>query len=498
VPTSNELNLHMVAAEAAPFAKVGGLADVVAALPRALEKLGARTTIMIPAYRSIHHDHFGVRPFDPLPAFDVPLGMGTQRAEIFQTRLPGSEVEVFLIGCLKYFFRDGIYDDPLTGEGFRDNMERFIFFSKAAFGLIRRLGRPADVIHCHDAQTGLIPGFLWAGREDDPFFRHTGSLFTIHNLAYQSIYPKEALILAGIPSHHYYAASPFEFWDKVNFMKVGIECADLVNTVSVTYASEIQSGAEFGHGLETSLAHRKEDLFGIVNGLDYGEWNPETDPHLTRRYSADDLSGKDACKSSLRQEFGLPAVKGRVPLIGMVTRLADQKGLDLVAAAMESIASLDLQLVMLGQGQHKYRVLMQEFAERHPGKIAVRFGFDNSLAHRIEAGADMFLMPSKYEPCGLNQLISMRYGTVPIVRLTGGLADTVADFDLGSQSGTGFVFKNYTPLELLIALRRALLIYSDEGLWQSIQARCMSQDWSWDRSARAYMDLYRRISDRRH
>jgi len=492
------LSIVQVAAEAHPFVKVGGLGDVVGALPKALEKLGVRPAILIPAYKSIHHDEFSIRPYDPIPRFDVPMGAGSVIAEIYHTLVPGTGIEVFLVGCANYFFRDGIYDDPLTREGYLDNMERYIFFVKAGLSFLQRLGRRVDIIHCHDSQAALIPGLLQFNHRRDPIFERAGSLFTIHNLAYQGIYPKESLYWAGIDLRHFYYTSPFEFWGKVNFMKAGIQTADLLNTVSETYALEVQSTSEFGHGLEGVLRSRSRDLVGIVNGIDYVDWDPETDPALPAHYSSRDLSGKRICKSELLKQYGLPQEGDQVPLIGMVSRLADQKGLDLIAEAMEELVKCNLKIVFLGRGQQRYQDLLHYFASRHPRKVGTRIDFDNNLAHRIYAGCDMFLMPSRYEPCGLNQLISLRYGTVPIVRATGGLVDTVQDHSIDSGSGTGFRFESYSAGDMMNSIHRGLALYSDPVRWKQMVHRGMSQDWSWEESARNYMHLYERIFLRKH
>jgi starch synthase len=491
-------HIAMFSAEATPFVKVGGLADVVGALPKVLERLGAHVTIVLPAYQVIPTEKFGLRPATAVPAFEVPMGSKAVNVEVARSSMPGTGVEVFFVGGGGYFSRAGVYDDPVTKVGYVDNMQRFTFYAKAGLELLRRLGRPADVIHCHDSQTALIPGLLRTVLADDSFFARTGCLFTIHNLAYQGLFEAETLSWAGIDARHFYYTSPFEYWGKVNFMKIGIELADLVNTVSETYAQEIQSGPEYGCGLEGILKNRAADLYGIVNGIDYDEWNPETDILIPAHYSAKDLSGKVLCKAILLQAMGLPQRKGRVPLMGIISRLADQKGFDLIGEAIEKIATQDMQMVVLGTGQLKYHELFQKISARYPEKIAVKLGFDNGLAHQIEAGADMFLMPSKYEPCGLNQLYSLRYGTVPVVRATGGLADTIEDYDIQQDRGTGFVFRNYTAADMMTAIERALVIYSDSERWRRLVARDMSQSWSWEESARKYMQLYDRIYQRRH
>jgi len=490
------LTIVMLAAEAIPYVKVGGLADVVGALPRALEKLGVTPVIIIPAYRDIHHDRHGIRPLAAVPGFDVPMGPRVVRAEIFHTKMPETRIEVFLIGCHEYFSRDGIYDNPATGEGFADNMQRYIFFMKAGLALQQRLGKRVDVIHCHDSQTALIPGFLRTNLLHDPFFAKTGSLFTIHNLAYQGIYPKQALHWAGINTRYHHLGAPFEFWGQVNFMKVGIECSDLLNTVSETYAREIQE-PEHGYGLEGVLKNRRNELHGIINGIDHEEWNPAADPHIPARFSAEDLSGKALCKAEVLRRFGLPESNSGIPLVGMVSRLADQKGFDLLKQAEADLAGLDLSLIVLGRGQRRFHELLARLAAHHPRKVAVKTDFDDPLAHTIYAGADLLLAPSLYEPCGLNQLIALRYGTVPVVRATGGLVDTVRDYDGDGESGTGFRFKRYCAPDLVAALRRALEIYSAPDRWLRLIRRGMAENWSWEASARKYMDLYRTIAVRK-
>jgi starch synthase len=487
----------MFSAEAAPFVKVGGLADVAGALPKMLERLGVRVTIVMPDYQVIPHEKFGVQPSASVPSFEMPMGPKAVRVEVAQAIMPGTGVEVFLLGGGGYFARAGVYDDPVTRKAYVDNMQRFTFLAKGGLEFLRRLGRPADVIHCHDSQTGLVPGLLRTVYRDDPFFAGSGCLFTIHNLAYQGLFEAETMAWAGIDKSHFHPSSPFEYWGKVNFMKIGIELADLVNTVSETYAREIQSGPEFGYGLEGVLKDRAGDLFGIVNGIDYDDWNPETDSMIPAQFSSKDFSGKAVCKAALLRTMGLPQRKGRVPLMGIISRLADQKGFDLIGEAIERIAEQDTQMVVLGTGQLKYHELFQGMSARYPDKIAVKLAFDNRLAHQIEAGSDMFLMPSKYEPCGLNQLYSLRYGTVPIVRATGGLADTIADYDIRADSGTGFVFREYSSGAMMTAIERALVVFSDSERWRRLMVRDMLQRWSWEESARKYMELYDRICRRK-
>jgi starch synthase len=490
------LRIVMLAAEATPYAKVGGLGDVVGALPRALERLGLKLAVVIPAYGNISSTSLRGTPCIQVAGFDVPMASSVERAEVFQARMDGTRVDVYQIASRKYFQRDGIYDDPSTKEGYPDNMERFLFFMKASVELIQRLGTPFDIIHCHDSHTALVPGLIDARYGGPRAFSSVGTLFTIHNLAYQGLYPKEALDYGGISPVHFYPNSPFEYWNQVNFMKAGIALADKVNTVSPTYSKEIQASSELGLGLEGVLQRRKEDLSGIINGIDYEEWNPKTDSLIPARFSEQDFSGKAVCKEHLLNYFGLSPSGKRVPLIGVISRLADQKGFDLIAEAIEEITALDLQMVVLGTGQKKYHDLLQSIAAGYPEKIGVQLSFDNDLAHKIEAGCDMFLMPSKYEPCGLNQLYSFRYGTIPIVRNTGGLADTVIPHD--QESGTGFSFSEYSAREMVQCIRQALEVFSDVSRWQGLMVRAMRQDWSWDNSAKQYKRLYQSIYSRKH
>lgn len=487
----------MFSAEATPFAKAGGMGDVVGALPKALEKLGSNPAVVIPAYTSlVQQDQFDIRPCKTVAGFNVRIGNETERAEIFQTRMNNTDIDVYLIGSRKYFDREGIYNDPETGEGYRDNGERFLFFIKAGLELLLRLKSPIDIIHCHDSQTALLPGIIHTNYARSPFFKNIGTLFTIHNLAYQGIYPRKVLHYAGIDYKHFYPMSPFEFWNKVNFMKAGILMADKVNTVSQTYAVEIQSSSKFGHGLEGVLRSRKMDLSGIVNGIDYEEWNPQTDPIIPAHFSSEDFSGKATCKEHLLQRFNLPRLGDRVPLVGIISRLADQKGFELISEAVPEIMALNMQMVVLGVGQRKYHELLQQLSSKYPDKIAVTLGFDDDLAHEIEAGCDMFLMPSLYEPCGLSQLISLRYGTVPVVRATGGLVDTIVPYE--KDKGTGFCFQAYSAEAMMAALNQAISVYSDAERWQTLMIRAMAEDWSWNKSAGEYKKLYRSIYLQRH
>ncbi|HEU5394627.1 MAG TPA: glycogen/starch synthase, partial [Candidatus Methylomirabilis sp.] len=376
-------------------------------------------------------------------------------------------------------------------EAYADNAERFVFFSRAALEGLRAVAYAPEVIHANDHQTALIPAYLKTLYAEDPFYQMSASILSIHNMGYQGVYPAEAMELAGFPPDYFYPLSPFEFWGQMNFLKAGIHFADVITTVSERYAEEIQSGEEFGFGLQGALNARRVDLVGILNGLDVRTWNPRTDRFLAARFDAGSLEAKGLCKAALLEECGFPAAPDW-PLFGMITRLAEQKGLDLIEAAAERLLALPARWVILGSGLRRYEELFERLAGENPDRVAFRKGFDDPLAHRIEAGADFFLMPSRYEPCGMNQMMSMRYGTIPVFRETGGLADTVVPWipEAGSASGggepageggapTGIVFRDYTPDALLQAVEQALRLYQDRRTLRDLRRNGMARDFSW-------------------
>jgi len=482
-----KLSILMVSAEVHPLAKVGGLADVMGALPRALADAGHDVKIALPFYKQIRDGDLKTSPVKGAGEFDVPFGDTTVAAKAYSARLPGSKVEVLLIENERFFGRDGVYSSAATGEAFSDNAERFIFFSGAVLRLARLTGYKPDIIHCHDHQTGFIPAWLRDEPKAGPYFKDTGIVYTIHNLAYQGVFPRKMGYVAGFSEHMMKPVGGIEFHGDVNMMKAGIIYSDTITTVSPTYAREIQT-EEFGHGLEGVLTSRARDLVGILNGVDYSVWNPESDKLIPYRYSIQDQTGKRLCREHLIKRLDLKVPDG-VPIVGMISRLVDQKGFDLVAAALDRLIDLDLALVILGTGEKKYHDLLGEYAGRYPGRVSVNIAFDEELAHQIEAGCDMFLMPSKYEPCGLNQMYSMKYGTVPVVRKTGGLADSVIDLD-ASPDSTGFVFEKYSADELFGAVERAREAYRDGNAWSELMLRAMKRDFSWQHQARQYIDTY--------
>jgi len=477
------LKVLFVSPEVVPFAKTGGLADVAGSLPKALKRLGCDVRLVMPLYHLVRQ---GKTPLERVLE-DLPISLGHRHlpADVFQGELEEG-LPVYFIERDEFYDRMNLYG---TAKGdYFDNDSRFVYFSRGTLALTQALGFKPDIIHCHDWQTGLIPTEVHFRRPNDPFFQYTASIFTIHNMAYQGSFPQEIVELAGLPGECF-SPSGLEFWGKANLLKAGIVYSQIINTVSRKYSQEIQT-AEFGCGLEGILHYRRDDLFGIVNGVDYDLWNPETDPDLVAPYSPRDFSGKKACKKDLLQQFHLQENRLEHPVLGIISRLADQKGFDLLAGVMDRLLQEDVSLVILGTGEEKYHQLFTELAQKYPRKIGLRLAFDNALAHKIEAGSDLFLMPSLYEPCGLNQIYSLKYGTIPVVRATGGLDDTIIPYDPSTGEGTGFKFTLYQTEELWAALQRALMVYQDQTQWARLMKNAMSRDFSWEASAREYMKLY--------
>ncbi len=489
------MNILVATSEATPFAKTGGLADVCGALPAELARLGQNPTVIMPAYRETLACG---QPIHPLGIeLSISIGSKTVRGSLLESQLPDSQVPVYLVRQDDYFDRDGLYTE--NGQDYVDNCERFVFFSRAVLEAIRLLKLKTDILHVHDWQTGLVPAYLNIEYRGVPGYETVATLMTIHNMAFQGNFWHWDMLLTGL-DWKYFNWQQMEFYGNLNLMKTGLVFSDSLNTVSPRYAEEIQS-APLGCGLEGVLEQRRDVLLGIINGVDYNEWNPATDEHLPRRYAPEDArSGKAACKAALQEELSLPR-SPQVPLVGFVGRLAEQKGIDFIAdVILQWVNNTDVQWALLGTGDPKYHQLFADLAQDHPERVAVRLEFSEPLAHRIEAAADMFLMPSRFEPCGLNQLYSLHYGTVPIVRWTGGLADTIVDTTpqtLAAGTANGFSFHEPSAPALAETLRRAIDAYQTPDTWSRIVSTGMRQDWSWTRSARQYIDLYRTTVARR-
>lgn len=488
------MKVVLVSSEVVPFAKTGGLADVAGALPRELDQMGHDVAVFMPGYRCVGQ---GQHRLEQIPVqFEIPVGHHVESGGLFKTRMPNSQVDVFFVEHSDYFDRPELYGE--NGHDYEDNFERFTYFCRAVLESIRLLNLNPDVIHLNDWQTGLIPALLKCEYSDHPGFSGISTLITIHNLAYQGNYPYEKMSVTGLDPK-YFNWQQMEFHGNLNLLKTGIVFADSINTVSPTYAEEIQ-GPEQGYGLEGVLQSRADRLTGILNGIDVDEWNPETDVHLAQTYSADfDLDvgspGKSTCKLALQAEAKLDR-NPEVPLIGIVGRLATQKGWSLILPVMKQfLESTNVQWVILGTGEPDYHHVLTSLQRSHPHKLGLTLGFSAEYAHRIEAGADMFVMPSRYEPCGLNQMYSMAYGTVPIVRRTGGLADTVVNATpetIEQGTANGFSFDDFQPAALSATLGRAIRMYTDHRrTWNQLVRTGMKRDWSWSSSARQYEALYR-------
>ena len=476
------MRITFAASECVPFAKTGGLADVVGALPPALAALGHDCTVFLPKYKQtkLAHAETAIRsltvPFDDQYRFCSVLDGGKH-----------SGVQFYFIDYPPFFDRDALYGTP-TGD-YPDNAERFALYSRAVIEASKVLGVP-DVFHCHDWQSALVPILLRTLYADDPAFRHVPCVTTIHNIGYQGLFPPEVLPLLMLP-WDLFTMDKLEFYGKVNFLKGALIFSDFITTVSKKYSQEIQS-SEYGFGLEGVLRNRAGTVTGILNGVDYEQWSPEKDKLIAKQYSTQDLSGKQICKLDLLKEFGCTA-NANLPVVGIVSRFAAQKGFDLIAQVADRLVREELVIVALGAGDKEYEDLFRRLNQQFPNKIAVKVAYDNTIAHKIEAGSDMFLMPSRYEPCGLNQIYSLKYGTVPIVRATGGLDDTIEPWDPKTGRGTGFKFTDYTGEALLATVRAALTAFKDQSSWQKLMRNGMGKDFSWGASAKEYVRVFERV-----
>jgi starch synthase len=483
------MHITFAASECVPFAKTGGLADVVGALPRALAALGHEVTVFLPRYRQtkLANPKTLIRsltiPYDDKYRFCSVLDGGSKDG-----------VKFYFIDYPYFFDRDGLYQTP-AGD-YSDNAERFYMYSRAVLEASKQLGVP-DVFHCHDWQAALVPVLLRTHYGEDPELVHTPVVFTIHNIGYQGVFPSETLPLLTLP-WDLFTMDKMEFFGRVNFLKGALVLSDFITTVSKRYGEEIQT-SEYGFGLEGVLRARSSTVTGILNGVDYDDWSPEKDKLIAASYSAANLDGKALCKKDLLEQFGLATADPKLPVIGIVSRFATQKGFDLIAQVADRLVREECIIVALGTGEKEYEDLFRTMAQHFPRKFGVKVGFDNTLAHKIEAGADMFLMPSRYEPSGLNQMYSLKYGTVPIVRATGGLDDTIEPFDISTGGGTGFKFYDYNGEAMLSTIKAALALFKDQASsnWQKLMKNGMTKDHSWGVSAKEYVRVYERARQAR-
>lgn len=472
---NEQLKIAIVTSEAEPYAKTGGLADVCGTLPPEIKKLGHDVILILPYYRTIRETKIAAKKLN----------------NIYSTTGEGG-VEAYFIANRKYFDRKELYGTPKGG--YPDNAYRFGAYCKTVIDLLPKIGFQPDIIHINDWQSAMVPYFLKTIEKENPFYRETKTLLTIHNMAYQGLFPPDVLLGLGLSQDVFIPHGGIEFYGKVSFLKAGLITADAISTVSKKYSQEIQT-EEYGCGLDGVLREERGHVYGILNGVDYSQWNPEIDKFITQKYSADNLSGKNECRKDLLKEFGLDGDIS-TPIMGMISRLTDQKGFDILAESIEEIAKLDLRLVLLGTGENKYHKLFRKIQKKYPRHFAIKIEFNNPIAHKIEAGSDMFLMPSRYEPCGLNQIYSLKYGTVPVVRATGGLDDTIENFDPQKSTGNGFKFAEYSSKALLDKIKEALNIFENKELWNKLIQNGMKQDFSWQRSAQEYIELYNKILNR--
>ena len=478
------LNILFASPEAAPFAKTGGLADVIQALPKALKRIGHNPVIVIPRYKSVDHRFAQELVFSKI---NIPISDRSEEADVYRTYLD-SDIPVYLIDKPQYYHRDELYG---TSDGdYQDNAERFIFFSRAIVELIPLLSHSIDIVHCNDWQTGLIPLYLKHFQSNIKGAKKISTLFTIHNMAYQGLFWRFDMHLTGLP-WDYFTQEGIEYYGDLNLLKAGIVYADALNTVSKQYCKDIQT-SEFGCGLDGVLRSHQHKLHGIINGIDYSVWNPAKDPLIPVQYDVNNLDGKKQCKFNLLKRMGKED-RIDIPLIGMISRLNSQKGLNIISQSFENLMQRNITFILLGTGDRQYEEEFAHHQRQHPDQFSFQACFDESLAHLIEAGSDFYLMPSRYEPCGLNQQYSLRYGTIPIVRATGGLIDTVIDLDQHHETGTGFVFRDYTHRALLETVDRAVKLYGQQEYLKIIQKRGMLQDFSWESAADKYSELYHRI-----
>ncbi|HVP41973.1 MAG TPA: glycogen synthase GlgA [Terriglobales bacterium] len=481
------MRILFAASECVPFSKTGGLADVVGALPPALAALGHDVSVYLPRYKQTKLSD----PKTVLKSVTIPF----DDSHRFCSVLDGgrhSGVQFYFIEYPPFFERDALYGTP-TGD-YPDNAERFALYSRAVLEAAKILGAP-DVFHCHDWQSALIPVLLRSVYAEDPVYRSVPSVFTIHNMGYQGLFPPDTLPLLML-SWDLFTIDKMEFYGKVNFLKGALTFADFVTTVSRKYSQEIQT-AEYGFGLEGVLRGRSASVTGILNGVDYDQWSPEKDKFIKAQYSPADLGGKAACKADLLAEFGCTGANSELPVIGIVSRFAAQKGFDLISQIADRLAREELVIVALGAGDKEYEDLFRRLNKQFPQKIAVKVAYDNTIAHKIEAGSDMFLMPSRYEPCGLNQIYSLKYGTVPVVRATGGLDDTIEPWDARAGKGTGFKFSEYSGEALLSTIHQSLAAFQDKTGWQKLMRNGMAKDFSWNNSAKEYVRVYERVRQAR-
>jgi starch synthase len=483
------MRILIVSPEANPFARSGALAEVIYGLSKALSQSGHQVTVVLPFYRQVKDSSVKVNPVGQ--SLTIPLSFKNLTAEIYTARIT-PELDFYFIGQDSLYDRDGLYGTPF-GD-YQDNAERFIFFSRAVPELLNALELKFDVCNCHEWQTGLVPVYFRTLYQSSPFCQNLPTVYTVHNVGYQGIFWHYDMALTGL-GWEYFTPQLLEFYGKINLEKGGLISSDIITTVSRQYRQEILT-PEFGFGLEGVFQDRATDLFGILNGVDYEHWDPAHDNYLAASYNVHNPGGKQACKKDLIKNFGLK-ISLEQPLLGMTTRLNERKGLDLVLAIMPELTEANIGFVLQGTGEERYQYAFSELRDHHPGLVGVEIGYSPELAHKIIAGTDIFLMPSRYEPCGLDQLYCLRYGTIPVVRAVGGLEETIVEYDPASGQGTGFKFRRFDAEEFLAAIKRALSLFSQPAAWEKVRQQAMLQEFSWPQAAAQYVEIYEKAREKR-
>jgi len=488
----NQYKIWYLSSEVSPFAKTGGLGDVTGAYPKSLKAKNHEIRVIMPKYKTINERKYVLREVIRLKDIPVTINGQTKTINVKSAFLPDSKVQIYFIEIPEFFGRNGLYTDQSTGKDFDDNAQRFAYFCKGALETLKILSWKPDIIHCNDWQTGFVPIYMRTHYKEDEFFKGIKTVFTIHNCAYQGTFDTKIAPELDIPDQLIENKEQITLNNQINLLKGAINHSDWITTVSKTYAQEISNDPNYGYGLEKTLKEKQKHFSGILNGVDYGVWSPDLDKFIPFKYSRENFEGKEQNKQALLTRVNIQYKEG-VPVIGMISRIVEQKGYKLLLEAMDELIALDLQLVILGTGDKELEKGLMKFESKHPDKISINTAFDETLAHMIEAGSDMFLMPSQYEPCGMNQLYSIKYGTVPIVFKTGGLADTITEIDINEQTGNGIIFDRYTSKELVKAVKRALRYYKKKDQWEMFRLRIMQEDFSWDKASDEYLDIYTTI-----
>ncbi|TFH01233.1 MAG: glycogen synthase GlgA [Calditrichales bacterium] len=485
----DQYKVWYLASEVSPFAKTGGLGDVTGAFPKALKNANQEVRVIMPKYKSINERKYILREVIRLKEIPVTINGVTRTINVKSAFLPDSKVQIYFIEIPELYGRSGLYTDSGTGKDFEDNAERFAFFCKGALETLKILSWRPDIIHCNDWQTALAPYYLKTMYKDDEFLHDIKTVFTIHNFSYQGIFDKDIASNLEIAETDVNEGSAFEHSGNLNLMKGAITYSDVITTVSEAYAGEILSNPKFSYGLEKILQEKKDQFAGVINGVDYSVWSPGVDKFLPFKYSDADMAGKEQNKQALLSRVNMEYSEN-TPVIGMISRIVEQKGYGILMDVMDELMGLNVQLVMLGTGDSNIEEKIQAFQKKYPKQISLNQAFDETLAHMIEAGSDMFLMPSDYEPCGMNQMYSLKYGTIPVVNNVGGLKETITDYDMENKTGNGFVMQKYSGKELIRTIKRALKLYKKKEDWSELQVSAMQEDFSWDKSSEKYLDLY--------